>query len=132
MRPEVGTAIKEDADGVERVVGLRFVRPDYKDTIICMVAIDADHYFQGTRARLPQGLPDLETFEKLPTGNYIVVSENFAMKFKVKKGDVVTLPRRKGGPIDLTVIGVGVDYTWSKGRFSSTARAMRNSSRTNM
>lgn len=114
MRPIVGETI-QNVNGVERVVGLRFVRPDYKNTIICMVAIDANHYFRGTRARLPQGLPDLETFEKLPTGNFIVVSENFAMKFNVKKGDVVTLPRRKGGPIDLTVIGVGVDYTWSKG-----------------
>lgn len=114
MNPQVGKDL-ENTKGVERVVGLRFVRPEYRDSIICVVAIDADHYFRGTRARLPHGLPDLETFEKLPTGNFIVVSENFAVRYKVKKGDVVTLPRRKGGPIDLTVIGVGVDYTWNKG-----------------
>ena len=114
MLPEVGEKIKK-LDGVERVVGLRFVRPEYKDSVICMVGIDASQYFEGTRSRLPQGLPDLETFQKLPTGNFIVVSENFAAKFKAKKGDVVTLPRRKGGPVDLTIIGIGVDYTWSKG-----------------
>jgi putative ABC transport system permease protein len=114
MNPKVGKEI-EKVEGVERVVGLRFVRPDYKDTIVCVVAMDADNYFRGTRSRLPQGLPDLETFEQLPKGNFIVVSENFAIKFKVKKGDVVTLPRLRGGPVKLTVIGIGVDYTWSKG-----------------
>ncbi len=114
MRPNVGEVLQK-LPGVERVVGLRFVHLDYRDTIICVVAIDASHYFRGTRARLPQGLPDLETFEKLPTGNFIVVADNFAARFNVKKGDVVTLPRRQGGPIDLTVIGVGEDYTWSKG-----------------
>jgi putative ABC transport system permease protein len=114
MKPKVGKAI-EKVDGVERVVGLRFVRPDYQDTIICVVAMDADHYFRGTRARLPQGLPDLETFEQLPKGNFIVASENFAIKFNVKKGDKITLPRRRGGSVELTVIGIGVDYTWNKG-----------------
>ena len=33
----------------------------------------------------------------------------------MKEGDVVTLPRRRGGPVELTIIGVGQDYTWSKG-----------------
>ena len=33
----------------------------------------------------------------------------------MKEGDVVTLPRLQGGPIDLTIVGVGQDYTWSMG-----------------
>jgi putative ABC transport system permease protein len=114
MPPAVGAALSK-VEGVERVVGLRFLRPDYKETMICVVAIDAGDYFRGTRARLPQGLPGLETFDKLSTGNFIVASDNFAAKFKLKVGDVVTLPRSRGGPVDLTIIGVGQDYTWSKG-----------------
>lgn len=114
MQPAVGEKLAK-LDGVERVVGLRFLRPDFRGTMICLVAIDADDYFRGTRARLPQGLPGLETFAKLPTGNFIVVSDNFAARFKMKEGDVVTLPRSQGGPVDLTIIGVGQDYTWNKG-----------------
>jgi len=64
---------------------------------------------------LPQGLPSLEAFDRLPEGDVIVVSDNFAARFKKKEGDVVTLPRRQGGPVTLTIIGVGQDYTWSKG-----------------
>jgi putative ABC transport system permease protein len=114
MRPEVGAAMAK-VDGVERVVGLRFLRPDFRETMIVMVAIDAGDYYRGTRARLPHGLPALETFDKLAHGNYIVVSDNFAAHFNMKEGDVVTLPRRQGGPVDLTIVGVGQDYTWTKG-----------------
>ena len=114
MQPAVGEAMQK-VDGVERVVGLRFMRPEYEGTVICMLAIDAQDYSRGTRARLPQGLPSLEAFDRLPEGDVIVVSDNFAARFKKKEGDVVTLPRRQGGPVNLTIIGVGQDYTWSKG-----------------
>ncbi len=114
MRPLVREKI-EQVEGVERVVGLRFVRPVFRNSMICMVAIDADDYFRGTRARLPAGLPSLETFQKLSQGHNIVVSDNFALKFNMKVGDVVTLPRQRGGPVDLTIVGMGQDYTWSKG-----------------
>jgi putative ABC transport system permease protein len=116
MRPDVGEAIRK-VDGVERVVALHFLHPDYKGSIVCLVAIDADDYLHGTRSRLPQGhgLSGLETFANLSAGNNIVVSDNFAAKFGMKLGDVVTLPRRHGGPIDLTIVGIGQDYTWSKG-----------------
>ncbi len=114
MRPDVGEAIKK-VDGVERVVALHFLHPDFRGSMVCLVAIDADDYLHGTRSRLPQGLPGLETFGNLSAGNNIVVSDNFAAKFGMKLGDVVTLPRRQGGPIDLTIVGIGQDYTWSKG-----------------
>ena len=114
MRPDVGEAVKK-VDGVERVVGIHFLHPDFRGSMICLVAIDADDYLHGTRSRLPQGLPGLETFGNLSWGNNVVVSDNFAAKFGMKLGDVVTLPRRLGGPIDLTIVGIGQDYTWSKG-----------------
>jgi len=115
MNSAVASTIR-NVDGVERVVGLRFVHPEFRGSMICLVAIDADDYQKGTRARLPEGkLPKLESFAELPKGNNIVVSDNFAAKFNMKEGDVVTLPRRRGGPIDLTIVGIGQDYTWNKG-----------------
>jgi len=115
MKPGIGKLIQEKVPEVERVVGLRFLRPEFRDTVICLVAIDAQDYSEGTRARLPVGLPGLERFGGLAGGDNIVVSDNFAMKFGIREGDVITLPRRKHGPIELKVIGIGQDYTWSKG-----------------
>ena len=114
MQPHVGESLRK-VEGVERVVGLRFLRPDFRDSVVCLVAIDAKDYAIATRTRLPEGLPELEKFKELPDGDFVVVSENFAAKFKIQVGDIVTLPRRQHGPVYLTVVGIGVDYTWSKG-----------------
>jgi putative ABC transport system permease protein len=100
--------------GVERVVGLRFYRPEYRGTFILLVGIDAADYQQAIRARVPDGLPTLDLMAKLPDGNTTIVSENFAYKWNVKVGDVVTVPGPRG-MIDLTVIGIGRDYSWAQG-----------------
>jgi putative ABC transport system permease protein len=100
--------------GVERVVGLRFYRPEFRGTYVLVVAIDAEDYYRGVRARLPDGLPELELFAGLPRGNYATVSDNFAAKWKVKAGDTITIPGPRG-PVELTIIGTGKDYSWSQG-----------------
>lgn len=99
---------------VERVVGLRFYRPEYNGTFILVLAIDAQDYHRGVRSRLPEGLPKLDLFEKLPGGNLTVVSENFAAKWKKGVGDEVTIPGPRG-PVTLTIVGIGQDYSWSQG-----------------
>jgi putative ABC transport system permease protein len=113
MEPGVRDELKA-IPGVERVVGLRFYRPEYEGTFILVVGIDADDYHRGVRARLPEGLPKLDMFEKLPGGNSVVVSDNFALKWKKKVGDEITIPGPRG-PVTLTIIGVGQDYSWSQG-----------------
>jgi putative ABC transport system permease protein len=100
--------------GVERVVGLRFYRPEYQGTFILVIGIDAADYHRGVRSRLPEGLPKLDMFEKLPGRNEVVVSDNFAMKWKKKVGDEVVLPGPRG-PVTLTIMGIGQDYSWSQG-----------------
>lgn len=100
--------------GVERVVGLRFYRPEYGGTFILMVALDAKDYQRGVRARLPDALPNLDLMAKLPDGDYTIVSENFAAKWGVKEGDTISVPGPRG-PVNLKVIGVGRDYSWSMG-----------------
>ena len=115
MDPGVGPEIVKNVPGIERVVGIRFVRPEFRGNIICILALDAQDYYDGTTARLTKVLDGLETFKELPKGNNVVVSENFAIRFGVKVGDTITLPSRRTGPVDLKVVGIGEDYTWTKG-----------------
>ncbi|HJZ93137.1 MAG TPA: ABC transporter permease, partial [Gemmataceae bacterium] len=100
--------------GVERVVGLRFRHPEYNGTFVLLIGIDAVDYKRAIRARVPEAEPALDLMERLPEGNVTIVSENFADKWKVRVGDTVTLPGRRG-PVDLRVIGIGRDYSWSQG-----------------
>jgi putative ABC transport system permease protein len=100
--------------GVERVVGLRFYRPEYQGTFILVVGIDAADYHRGVRSRLPEGLPKLDMFERLPGKTEVVVSENFALKWKKKVGDDIVVPGPRG-PVTLTVAGIGQDYSWNQG-----------------
>lgn len=101
-------------EGVDRVVGLRFYRPEFRGTFIMVIGIDAVDYRRALRMRLPEGLPKLEKFEELPQGNYCVVSENFAEKWRVKEGDLITIPGPRG-PVEITIKGIGQDYSWNQG-----------------
>ena len=100
--------------GVERVVGIRFYRPEYGGTYILMVGIDARDYQQGVMSRGRPDSPGLDKMDQLPDGNYTIVSDNFAAKWKVKEGDTITIPGPRG-PVELKVIGIGRDYSWSMG-----------------
>ena len=113
MDPKVADEIRQ-LPGVESVVGLRFYRPEYNGTLILVIAIDAVEYHRSIRARQPDGLPALEEFQKLRSGNSAVVSDNFADKWGVKPGETISIAGPKG-PVDLTVLGRGQDYSWSKG-----------------
>jgi putative ABC transport system permease protein len=115
MDPGVGPEIVKNVPGVERCVGIRFVRPEFRGNIICIVAIDAQDYYDGTTARLSKTLDGLEAFRELPKGNNVVLSENFAIRFGLKVGDTIAIPSRRTGPVELKVVGIGEDYTWTKG-----------------
>ena len=65
-------------------------------------------------ARVADGSRALDAMDRLPDGNYTIVSDNFAAKWKVGVGDTVAVPGPHG-PIDFKVIGIGRDYSWSQG-----------------
>lgn len=113
MDPKVRTKLQA-VPGVEHVVGLRFYRPEFRGTFILMLAMDAEDYRRGVRAQIPDGMPTLDLFERLPQGNYTIVSDNFALKWKVKVGDTIAIPGPRG-PVELEVIGIGPDYSWAQG-----------------
>jgi len=100
--------------GVEHVVGLKFFRAEWRGTFILLVAIDGPDYRQGVRARVPNPNPTLDLMERLPEGPVTIVSDNFAAKWGVQEGDIVTIQGPRG-PVNLTVIGIGRDYSWNQG-----------------
>ncbi len=113
MDPKIADDLRK-IDGVDRVVGLRFYRPEFRGTFVMVIGIDAADYRRALRLRLKDALPKLEKFEELPDGNFCVVSENFAEKWNVKEGDTVAVTGPHG-PVDLVVKGIGRDYSWSQG-----------------
>ena len=100
--------------GVEGVAGLRYVRPHYNGTVVLLIAIDAAAYADLTDRRVPGGLQGLEKMRRLPGGNQVLVSENFARKHGVRTGDTLTLPSPRG-PVALMILGTVRDYSWNRG-----------------
>jgi len=100
--------------GVENVAGLRYVRPEYKGTLVFLTAIDLDQFIDASQARSPDGLPHLDKFRKLRRVEGVVMSDNFARRHDVKIGDNVTLSGPRG-PITLKVVEMVSDYSWSRG-----------------
>jgi putative ABC transport system permease protein len=99
---------------VERVMTIRYARPEYNGTVVYLIALDAEAYARATRARVPTGLPDTEKFLDLPGTDDVLISENFARRHNVSVGQYVTLPGQNG-PVRLRVIGTVTDYSWSRG-----------------
>ena len=100
--------------GVEHVCGIRYVRPQYNGTTIFLVALDVSAFVDPSQKRGTNGLPALDKMRKLPAGNNVLVSDNFAQLHGVRAGGTISLPGRNG-PVSLTVINTVQDYTWSRG-----------------
>ncbi len=115
MSPEVGLKIRQEIPGVQNVVGLRYSRPEYEGAFILMIALDSEQYKQGMTSRAVSGHPrGLESIDQLTQGDYVIVSDNFMVRYNKKPGDVITIPSPKG-PLALTIAGSGLDYSWNRG-----------------
>lgn len=99
---------------VDRVMGIRYSRPEYNGTIVYLIALDSIEYARATRDRVPHGLPDLEKFLELPGTDDILVSDNFAARHGAKVGDVISIPG-PNGPVSLRIVGTVRDFSWSRG-----------------
>lgn len=113
MEPAIRDQL-ETLPGVDRVVGLRFNRVEYGGTFVLLIAIDAQDYKRALleRGRAPSDA--LYQMEHLPEGNYTIVSDNFAAKWKIAVGNTISVQTPRG-VIDLKVIAIGRDYSWSMG-----------------
>jgi len=113
MAAAIGNDLRK-LPGVDRVMTLRYSRPEFNGTVVCIIALDAIDYAKATRDRVPRGLPDVEKFLDLPGTNDVLVSDNFALRQNVKVGDTISLPG-PSGRVPLRVIGTVKDYSWSRG-----------------
>jgi putative ABC transport system permease protein len=104
----------EALPGVERVMSIRYSRPEFNGTVIYLIALDAEAYVRATRARVPVGLEGMERFLDLPGTNDVLVSENFARRHNVVPGETIRVPG-PNGPVPLRVTGTVRDYSWSRG-----------------
>ena len=104
----------EALPSVERVMAIRYSRPEFNNTVVYLIALDSDAYVRATRARVPSGLPGLERFLDLPGTNDVLVSENFIRRHEVKVGQTIDLPG-PNGPVPLRIAGTVRDYSWSRG-----------------
>ncbi len=116
MASSIARALRE-LPTVDRVMTLRYSRPEFNGTVVCLIAMDFNDYAQATRDRVPTGLPDLQKFRAVMDNgeaNDVLVSENFALRHNVANGDVISLPGPTGR-VNLRVVGTVQDYSWSRG-----------------
>jgi putative ABC transport system permease protein len=99
---------------VDRVMTLRYSRPEFNGTVVCIIALDAVEYAKATRERLPRGYPEIERFLDLPGTDDVLISHNFARRHNVKVGDTISLPGPTGR-VSLRVVGEVEDFSWSRG-----------------
>ena len=105
-------------DGVEFVNEFRMVRQSYRDQPFYLVSHDLDGYRRYNEIPVVDG--DLETaMKEINAGTGIAASESFAIFYKVKQGDVVTLQTPEG-PRDFRIAMVYVDYTADIGLLCTT------------
>jgi putative ABC transport system permease protein len=98
--------------GVRGVLPVRFRRVQYDHTTVLLTALDAQTYYDLNRDR-PQ-VPGLELYPRLTDPDTILVSHNFAAVHGKQVGDRITL-RGPAGPVELTIVGTLVDYSWNQG-----------------
>ncbi len=113
MEPHVPLELAK-LPGVERATGLRYVRPEYNDTVIFMTAVDVAPFADATQKRAPSGLPDLDKLRKIAGRQEVVISDNFTLMHGIKPGDTIVLPG-PNGPVSLLVADSMIDYSWSRG-----------------
>lgn len=113
MEPQVAKDLAA-IQGVESVSAIRYVRPEYRGTIVFMTALDVAKFAEASQARAASGLPDLDKLRRISGRREVVVSENFIQKHGIRVGDTLTLPGPKGA-VTLTVTDSMIDYSWNRG-----------------
>jgi len=100
-------------EGVEEVQPVRSTRIMYKGTPVMLVAADVEKIARRVRARVVEG--DRETmYAHTARGKGVVISDNFSLLRRVKRGDVLELAA-PNGVLRLPVLGIVTDYSDQQG-----------------
>lgn len=99
--------------GVKRLENVRFLFLPYADDSVAIVALELDGWFARTKLEI-QGADAATAREKVTKGEGILVSHNFANRYRLWVGDRVRL-QTPTEVFDRPVAGVIEDYTSEKG-----------------
>ncbi len=103
----------EKIPGVRRMQAVRIVRLPMDGEPVMFVSLDISSVSQ--EARLPIVSGDGETmYRAAAAGKGVIISDNFALMHNRKRGDILTIAT-PGGPLELPVLGVVVDFSDQKG-----------------
>ncbi|MDX2032038.1 MAG: FtsX-like permease family protein [Blastocatellia bacterium] len=99
--------------GVKRLENVRFTFLPYAEDSVAIVALEFDGWF--ARSRLEIVGADRETARrKIVAGEGVIVSENFANRYRLGIGDPVRLSTPTE-PFERPIVGIIEDYTTEKG-----------------
>ncbi len=99
--------------GVKRLENVRFTFVPYAEDSVAIVALEFDGWF--ARSRLEIIGADRETARrKIVAGEGVIVSENFANRYRLGIGDPVRLSTPTE-PFERPIVGIIEDYTTEKG-----------------
>jgi putative ABC transport system permease protein len=112
LPPEFATIVSE-IPGVRWVEGFRGIHVEYKGKRPFLATLPLERTFRRLEMPIVEGTRrDLVT--KVPRGEGIAVSDNFARLFKVKLGDPVMLDT-PSGPLTIPVASIVLDYSSDQG-----------------
>jgi putative ABC transport system permease protein len=110
LKEDLGQQIEAAFPAVEVALPERYRTFDFGNTLVLVVARDAQGFYEADKVR--RSLPGLELYPRLcdPKANNVLISENFAALHGLKAGDSLRLEGNS-----FNVIGTVVDYSWNRG-----------------
>jgi putative ABC transport system permease protein len=112
LKEDFGKQIEAAFPAVRSALPVRFHQTDFSNTLVFIVALDAQGFYTADKER--GTVPGLELYPLLSHANNILVSENFAALYGTRAGDTITLPESRE-PTQFRVVGTVVDYSWNRG-----------------
>ena len=99
--------------GVKRLENVRFTSVPYNGDSAALIATEMDG-FMARAIDAVEGRDHKILLDKLPKGEGVLVSRNFATRWKVQVGDALTL-NTPNGTLDRPILGILDDYRSEKG-----------------
>jgi putative ABC transport system permease protein len=99
--------------GVKRLENVRFTTVPYQGDSAALIAIEMDG-FMARAVDAVEGVSKKVLLEKLPKGEGVLVSRNFAARWKMGVGDTLTL-NAPSGTLERPILGILDDYRSEKG-----------------
>lgn len=109
---ELGQQIAQ-LPGVMRLENVRFTSVPYQGDSAALIAIEMDG-FMARAVDAVEGKSEQILLDELPKGKGVLVSRNFATRWKIHVGDLLTL-NTPNGTLERPILGILDDYRSEKG-----------------